>query len=137
MLKRLLGSGANREDLVDVYAKQISSVLELALPAWQSGISQAEKMGSDYDSYRNARRTLSLVYLEARRNQLCLKFGKKAEKHEKFKNCFKLNDMDVNTRREKFKYCEVKARLGRFKKSPISFLTNMLNDYYSKPRPNQ
>ena len=32
---RLLASGAKREDLVDVYTKQIRSVLELAVPAWQ------------------------------------------------------------------------------------------------------
>ena len=87
----------------------------MTLPAWQSGISQAEKMsachiilGDNYMSYRNALGTLSLGNLETRRNQLCLKFGKMAEKHDKFSNWFKLNDMTVQ---EKMKYCEVKARL--------------------------
>ena len=148
MLKRLVAPGAKRDDLVDVYTKQIRSVLELAVPAWQSGLSQAKKidiervqksachiiLGDNYVSYRNALGTLNLGNLETRRNQLCLKFGKKAEKHEKFRNWFKLNDMPVNTRQDKMKYCEVRARLGRFKKSPISFLTNMLNEHYSNPK---
>ena len=59
---------------------------------------------------------------------------KKAEKHTKHKHWFKLNDQTVNTRQEKYKYCDVKARLNRFKKSPISFLTNMLNEHYSKSK---
>ena len=44
MLRRLSKLGATREDQVDVFIKQIRSVLELAVPAWQSSISQAEKM---------------------------------------------------------------------------------------------
>ena len=151
MLRRLSKLGATREDQVDVFIKQIRSVLELAVPAWQSSISQAEKMdiervkksachiilGEKYESYRSALKTLGLNNLEARRNQLCLRFGIKAEKHDKFKHWFKLNDMTVNTRQEKLKYCEVQARLGRFKKSPISFLTNILNEHYSKPKTTQ
>ena len=151
MLRRLSKLGATREDQVDVFIKQIRSVLELAVPAWQSSISQAEKMdiervqksachiilGEKYESYRSALKTLGLNNLEARRNQLCLRFGIKAEKHDKFKHWFKLNDMTVNTRQEKLKYCEVQARLCRFKKSPISFLTNILNEHYSKPKTTQ
>ena len=70
-------------------------------------------------SYKNALRSLSMESLESRRNKLCLKFGKKAEKHEKHRKWFKL---------------EVKARLNRFKKSPLSFLTDLLNANYSKKK---
>ena len=151
MLRRLSKIGASRDDLVDIFIKQIRSVLELAVPAWQSSISQAEKieiervqksachiiLGRNYESYKSALKTLGLDSLETRRNQLCLRFGIKAEKHEKFRHWFKLNGQTVNTRQDKFKYCEVQARLGRFKKSPISFLTNMLNAHHNKPKPNQ
>ena len=54
------------------------------------------------------------------------------EKSDKFNNWFKLNAQSVNTRQEKTKYVKVRARLSRLEKSPISFLTNMLNHHYSK-----
>ena len=40
MLRRLKTLG----DLVDVYVKQIRCVLELAVPAWQGAITQAEEL---------------------------------------------------------------------------------------------
>ena len=43
MLRRLKYLGAEVEDLVDVYVKQIRSILELAVPAWHGGISQVER----------------------------------------------------------------------------------------------
>ena len=43
ILRRLKNLGTNDSDLVDVYTKQIRSVLELAVPAWQGSLSQAEK----------------------------------------------------------------------------------------------
>ena len=57
--------GANQSDLLDVYTKQVRCILELAVPAWQGGLSQAEKtdleriqktachiiLGQDYVSY--------------------------------------------------------------------------------------
>ena len=146
MLRRLHALGADTDDMVDIYSTQIRSVLELAVPAWHGSISQGERLeiervqksafyiilGDSYLSYRNAQKTLGLDSLESRRSQLCLRFGKKAEKHEKHKQWFKFNDQTVNTRQQKMKYCDVKARLSRFKKSPISFLTNMLNEHYAE-----
>ena len=44
ILRRLKQLGASTHDLVDVYIKQVRCVLELAAPAWQGGISQAEKL---------------------------------------------------------------------------------------------
>ena len=44
MLRRLKTLGADTADLVDVYVKQIRCVLELAVPAWQGAITQAEKL---------------------------------------------------------------------------------------------
>ena len=80
-------------------------------------------LADEYISYKNALKSLNMENLESRRNKLCLKFSKKAEKHRKW---FKLDDHPVNTRKEKLKYCEVKARLNRFKKSPLSFLADLL-----------
>ena len=146
ILRRLKNLGAEAGDLTEVYTKQIRSVLELAVPAWHGGITQAEQfdiervqksashiiLGEQYVSYKSALKTLNIEPLEARRNKLCLNFARKAEKHEKFTKWFKLNEPNVNTRQVKTKYCEVKASHARFQKSPLSILTNMLNEHHSK-----
>ena len=89
-------------------------------------------MGEEYESYRNALKQLNLEDLESRRKKLCLKFGKKAERHDKHSKWFKPNNEYVNTRQEKYKYCEVKSSHKRFKTSPISYLTSLLNEHYSE-----
>ena len=74
-------------------------ILDLAAPAWQGGISQAEKqdlervqkyaayiiLGSLYTIYNNALGISELESLELRRNNLALKFALKSEKNQKFK----------------------------------------------------
>ena len=146
LLRRLKYLGASRRDLLEVYSKQIRCILELGAPAWQGGISIAEKqdleriqkcaahiiLGADYTSYQDALETLQLDSLEHRRNTLALKFAIKAEKHNKFKAWFKPTTKSVNTRAKRFKYCDVKANHSRFVKSPLSFLTRILNKYYYK-----
>ena len=145
VLRRLKNMGAEINDLVDVYIKQIRCIVELAVPAWQGGLSQAEKqdleriqktachsiLGQEYISYSNALKILELDTLEYRRKFLTLKFALKAEKHNKFKFWFKLNKKNVNTRKPVTKYCEVRANHKRFDSSPLSYLTKMLNLYYS------
>ena len=120
--------------------------MELGAPAWQGGKSIAEKqdleriqkcaahiiLGADYTSYQDALETLQLDSLEHRRNSLALKFAIKAEKHNKFKAWFKPTTKSVNTRAKRFKYCDVKANHSRFVKSPLSFLTRILNKHYYK-----
>ena len=100
------------------FIKQIRSVLELAVPAWHSGITLAEQieieriqksaahiiLGESYESYKDALTTLGLDTLKFRRDKLSLKFGSKAKKHEKFWNLFKPAVQPQNTRHEKYKY---------------------------------
>ena len=68
ILRRLKFLGAQEHDLVDIFIKQIRSVLELAVPAWHSGITLAEQikieriqksaahiiLGHSYESYKDA-----------------------------------------------------------------------------------
>ena len=145
VLRRLKNSGAKEEDLVDIYCKQVRSLLELAVPAWHGSITKDDQMdieriqksachiilGEDYISYRNALKSLNLESLTGRRDKLCLKFAKRAEKHPKHRHWFKPNDNEVNTRQTKLKYKEVFAKHDRFKKSPLAFLTDMLNNHYN------
>ena len=141
VMRRLKGLGAGVDELKDIYIKQVRSLLELAVPAWHGAISQADKMdiervqkaafhiilGNEYLSYKNALHTLDLLSLDSRRDNLCLKFARKASRHPKHQNWFKVNSMKVNTRQEKSKYCKVVAQKNRYKTSPISYLTSLLN----------
>ena len=146
IVRRLKHLGAQQDDLLDVYTKQVRSVLELAVPAWHGTITLTEQqdieriqksvahiiLGDEYVSYKQALLTLNLESLQSRRGKLCLNFAKKAEKHDKFKNWFKVSEAKPNTRQPTFKYQEVNAKHKRFKKSPLGLLTTMLNEHYSK-----
>ena len=103
LIKRLKNLGAARTDLVDVFTKQIRSVLEFGAPVWQSSITQQEKtdiervqksfckivLGHEYGSYKSALEVLELENLDSRRIILCLNFALKAENHKKFQHWFK------------------------------------------------
>ena len=126
--------------------KHVRCILELAAPAWQGAITQAERLdlermqksalhiilGEQYESYNQALTVTGLQTLEIRRQNLCLKFGRRAELHSKHKRWFAPNTSTVNTRQQKAKYKSVQYRHTRFKNSPISYLTSLLKSYYSK-----
>ena len=148
ILRRLKYIGADPLDLLEVYEKQIRCILELAAPAWQGSITQAERvalervqksacyiiLGEDFISYSKALKTLNLDTLESRRRKLSLKFAIKASKHPKFKSWFKLKEQKINSRHENNKYWEVRANHVRFEKSPISYLTKLLNEFHKNKK---
>ena len=136
IIRRLKFLGAQDCDLLDVYMKQIRSVLELAVPAWHGAVTLSDQLdiervqksaahiilGDRYVSYKVALKTLNLESLLTRRDKLCLNFAKKAEKHEKFSKWFKVAPKKPNTRQDKKKYCEVLASHSRFEKKPPQLL---------------
>ena len=146
IIRRLKNLGANREALLQIYTKQVRSVLELSVPAWQGSITEAEKtdlervqkcaahiiLGTQYISYSHALQCLALESLEERRIKLCLKFALKAEKNPKYAGWFVPYVKPRNTRNVPTKYCKVKANHSRLEKGPIGYLTNLLNLHYSK-----
>ena len=145
MLRRLKNLGANQKSLCAVYIKQIRCVLEMAVPAWNGSITLREKvqiervqkcafhiiLGDSYNSYENALDHLNLETLEERRFNLSLKFALKVEKSPKFNSWFKPNPRFQNSRTIQPKYCPVAFKHDRLKKSPIGYLTNILNTHYS------
>ena len=145
LIQRLKNLGAERTVLVDIFIKQIRSVLEFAAPVWQSSITQQEKddiervqksfcrilLGNDYSTYDMALETLQLENLDRRRVYLSLNFALKAEKHSKFKHWFKPNMKKSITRYKPTKYVPVFGNHARFQRSPLSYLTQLLNKYYS------
>ena len=146
VIRRLKKLGANHDDLLDVFYKQIRSILEFAAPVWNSAltgedIAKLERvqktvlhiiLGDAYRSYSHALKVTGLQKLSERRRKLCLTFGRKACKNEKFSNWFKLNTKETCTRQAQPKYCEVFRRTERFENSPLSYLTNLLNKKNSK-----
>ena len=130
----------------DVYIKQIRSVLELAVPVWHSSLTQGNisdieripktsqhaMLGDVYVSYQIALSITSLETLDARRKRLCSKFATKAVKHNKHSNWFKINKKVTITRQQQPRFCHVVSRTNRFSRSPISYLTSLLNDKYKK-----
>ena len=117
-------------------------MLELAVPAWHSGLTLADKgdiervqkaalqiiLGMNYRTYSTASKWFELDTLEQRRTELCGKFANKAVKNTKHTNWFKLNDRTTITRKEQPKYCPVRTRTKRYEKSPLSYLTSLLNN---------
>ena len=145
IMRRLKKLGAENTDLLEVYFKQVRSIAEYAVPVWNSGltgedISKLERiqkvachiiLGEKYESYGSAIKSLGLVKLAERRKQICLKFAIRAQKHEKFTKWFKPTPQ-VITRIKKPKFYSVVCKTARFDKSPLSYLTKLLNQHYKK-----
>ena len=143
ILRRLKALGAKESDLLDVYLKQVRSVLELAVPAWHPGLTAGEAtdiervqisalniiLGMDYTSYSTALDYFNLETLDSRRDLLCKNFEFKAARNPKHANWFKLNVKTTNTRLSEPKFKPVIYRTTRFQKSPLSYLTSLLNKY--------
>ena len=129
ILRRLKNHGAETQDLKYVYIKQIQNKVDIerVLRAALQII-----LGQEFRSYNSALNILHLESLATSREKLCLKFGKKASKHQKHSKWFKENNREKETRLPRPKYCPVFSRTKRFKNSPISYLTGLLNQFYQK-----
>ena len=149
MLRNLKKLGASKSMLIDLYYKQCRSVLELAVPAWAPGLTKTEVnqleriqksacaiiLGENYSSYKNALLKLDMQTLDSRRKDICLTFGKKALKSEKFQTWFSVNNESepvMKTRNDKTipKLKPVICRTQRYENSPIPYLTNLLNQNF-------
>ena len=119
------------------------SILEFAVPVWAGYISKMEKnkiervqkcalsiiLKEKYQSYTQALNDTKLELLDDRRQIQTFKFAKKAQRHEKFKNWFEVNQTGVNTRSEKLLFKPVNGHKKKIQKSPIGFMTKMLNKF--------
>ena len=153
MLRRLSNLGATKGEMVDVYQKQVRSVLEMAVPVWQAGLNKQDAkqiervqrtafyiiLGDEYGYYENAPKELQCDRLTDRRYKLCQNFVKKAVKHPQFKSWFVENsdptpNFETRSRNTatKTKYQPVRTRTDRFQNSPLPYLTNILNTLSGK-----
>ena len=146
MIRRLKPLGATDGELLDVYDKQIRCVVEYASPVWTAGLTKADEshiervqkaafaiiLGKRYTTYSAVLQLLDRKTLKERRFELNLKFAKKCLKSEKYKHWFKpsvMSEQALKTRSVmKGKLLPVQARTKAFDKSPIAYLTNLINE---------
>ena len=99
-------------------------------------------MGSEYESYEHTLQILKVEKLAERRQKLTLNFAKRCEKSEKYSYWFQPAESvklpNIQTRSEKNniqpKYKKVPFRTERYEKSPIPFLTQLLNEHHASKK---
>ena len=120
----------------------IRSRLEYCAPAWNATLTESDKdeieriqktmlkivHGDDYEDYESALQKSNLTTLEERREALCLSFALKCTHDSKHKHMFKLNENIFHHYPTKFEtpFCQHEI----YVKSPIPYLTSLLNKYY-------
>ena len=143
IIRRLKHICANVYELLDIYKKQVRTILEFAVPVWAGQISKEESrrleivqksalkiiLEEKYESYGKALEYVRLDKLEDRRKILAFNFAKNAQKHPKFKHWFQENNLIDRTRSQKLQFLPVKGNKKALKKSPIGYMTELLNNY--------
>ena len=142
LLRRLKKLGASRKALLDIYMKNVRSVLEFSAVVWNSSltlknIAQIERvqkavfaiiLDKKYKSYFEACSELKMATLCQRRQQLSKQFAVKASKHPLHKEWFVPNNTSTVTRQAKTNFKCPQARTERFLNSAIPYLTSILNE---------
>ena len=135
--------------ILDVYMKEIRAVLELAVPAWHSGLTKRQaadiervqrvacsiilsksKTGTCDFSYDMALGKLGLEPLEIRRRKLCETFARKTIK-SRHSSMFSPNINQYSTRNREAYFSHM-AKTRRCHNSPLNYLTRLLNS--AEPR---
>ena len=138
MLRRIKELGGTLDDMIMVYILQIRSITEKECQAWNGSltvknsniIERIQKtafriiLGQNYKSYRNALAFFKLKTLKDRRLQLCLSFGNKSSRSTKFNVWFKNRSKSART---KSSIRVPTSRTSTYEKSPLVYLTNLLN----------
>ena len=119
-------------------------MLEFAVPVWHRSITGVDRLrleriqksalhiilGGQYTSYTSALKYTKLESLFQRRKKLCKTFARKSVRNTKFTKWFSTNLKETGTRLTQPKFSRVYNRTDRFERSPISYLTNILNKHY-------
>ena len=139
VIRRMKILGVDTFTMVDYYMKEIRVHLELAVPVWNSGLTY--KLSADIERVQRvavsimlsnipdepACTRLGLKPLAVRRLELCEHFALSTNKG-RHSELFKLEKNGAhNTRSEESKYREHICHKSRFYKSPLPFLTRILN----------
>ena len=136
VLRRMKILDVDTSFLLDVYQKEVRSVLELAVPAWHSGITRQQSyqiervqrtavsiiLGDRKLSYGRGLALLGLETLQERRVKLC----KKSPLKSRHRDMFTPNMSAYDTRTKK-PFREPKILSQRAFNSPLAYLTRLVN----------
>ena len=143
-LRRLKILNLDYSILRDFYCKEIRSILEFGVAVWNSGITS--KMSEDIErvqkicirlilselsanfNYEVCCTILNLEPLIFRRHDLCVRFIQNASKDIQHADLLYRNNSKSYTRHNQICYREFMCRSSRFYKSPLCYLTRLLND---------
>ena len=144
ILRRLKKMGMSRAFMVDVFIKEVRSVLEgAAVPVWNGALTKAQVSAIErvqktalyiildkyYVSYEEARTLVGLETLELRREELCLNFARKNLKSSDSlftKTKSKLNIRNMSAKKQPL-VMEYLCQTKRFEKSSLPYLAKLLN----------
>ena len=135
-LRRMKKLGLEEDIILDVYIKEIRSILEMAVPVWHSGltvkqtrdIERVQKnalfiiLAENYHDYDVACAIMSVEPLFTRRESLCMKFAVKDLKKES--TLFTKSEVNI---RNKKPVIEPNCNTKRFRQSSIPYLSRLLN----------
>ena len=134
-IRRMKILGLDSFTLMDYYLKEVRVHLELAVPVWHSGLTL--KLSADLERVQRvavrimlgnfpfvqACATLGLKPLSIRRLELCKRFAvNTASSSSRHSDLFQLQKID------KTRFREHLCKKSRFYKSPLPFLTRLLNE---------
>ena len=139
LIRNMKISGLTQGQLIDAYTKEVRSLLELAVPVWNSNITldqsvQIERLqksalsiilGFKYQSYENALEITGLKRLSYRREQICSKFISKNMKSDK--PLLSVTKKSHDTRSNPNLANEIQCRTQAFYNSSLPYLARLYN----------
>ena len=145
MLRHLKQFKISEADLVEMFSIFIRSRLEYCVPVWNASLTNENKedieriqktalkiiLGESYEEYETALDQCKLKTLDQKREDLCLMFALKCTNVEQHKHLFKLSENPLLHHPTKYEtpFC----LLERYRKSPIPYLTDLLNRHHENP----
>ena len=141
-LTRLKQAGGTREKLIKFYILKIRSILMFGAVCFHSSLNLEQRhrlemqqkrsliiiLGSDYNSYNQAKNITGLQDLESLREETCLKWAQKSQAHPKHSHLFPKNSGQVQTRwKQEFRVPRCKT--ARYFNSAIPHMIRLLNRF--------
>ena len=143
LLRRLRTLKLETEIILDFYIKEVRSILEYGVAVWHSGLTN--KMSDQIERIQKICVNIILCDTEwnipyfvgctllgieplcYRRTELCIKFIQKTSLNPVHVDLFSRNTFSIETRQEKLDYLDYNCRTQRYFKSPLCYLTRLLN----------
>jgi hypothetical protein len=136
ILRRVLTLNLDIHEMFDIYIKEVRSILELAVPVWHPGLTKQQSLDIERiqkvafkiilkEKYSNYDMACKWFSAQTRRNQLCLKFGRKNLKSEN--SMFTPIKTNMQTRSRGDLVQEFLCNTQRFQKSSLPYLAKLIN----------